>query len=120
MACDTCQKGAHMDREAVQMASVGLIANAGDAFSHFRAAIDRAREGALEEAEAELAAGRQGIAEAHKAQIDLLACEARGEGLELTLLLVHAQDHLMNAMTFESVAREFVELYRERRVEASS
>lgn len=109
-----------MDREAVQMASVGLIANAGDAFSHFRAAIDCAREGALEEAEAELAAGRQGIAEAHKAQIDLLACEGRGEGLELTLLLVHAQDHLMNAMTFESVAREFVELYRERAAGASS
>lgn len=109
-----------MDKEAVQMASVGLIANAGDAFSHFRAAVDRAREGAFDEAEAELDAGRGGIAEAHKAQIDLLACEARGEDLELTLLLVHAQDHLMNAMTFESVAQEFVELYRGRRGEGAS
>lgn len=103
-----------MDIESLQMASMGLIAHAGDAFSHFRSAIDRAREADFDEAEAEMEAGRQGIADAHKIQLELLAAEAKGEDLSLTLLLVHAQDHLMNAMSFETTAREFVTLYRER------
>lgn len=103
-----------MDIESVQMTSMGLIAHAGDAFSHFQSAIERAREADFSEADAEIEAGRQAIADAHKIQLDLLATEARGEDLSLTLLLVHAQDHLMSAMSFETVAREFVTLYRER------
>ncbi len=103
-----------MDVEALQMSSMELIANAGDASSHFRVAIDHARTGDFDAAESEIEAGHQGIVDAHKIQLNLLAAEARDEGLTLSLLLVHAQDHLMNAMTLETVAREFVMLYRER------
>ncbi|HJF33529.1 MAG TPA: PTS lactose/cellobiose transporter subunit IIA, partial [Sporosarcina psychrophila] len=37
--------------------------------------------------------------------------EIRGEGVVVSLLLVHAQDHLMNAITFKDLAIEFVDLY---------
>lgn len=35
-----------------------------------------------------------------------------GEKVELSLLFVHAQDHLMNAITIKELASEFVDLYR--------
>lgn len=103
-----------MDKIRMQDASVMLIAYAGDAYGHFNQAIVCAREDDFEAADAEMAAGRVSIAEAHKSQLELLAAEGRGECLDFSLLLVHAQDHLMTAMSFENIAREFITLYRER------
>ena len=103
-----------MDKERLQETSVLLIAYAGDAYGHFNEAINQARAGDFEEADRELAAGRESIAEGHKAQIELLAAEGRGDDLTFSLLLVHAQDHLMMAMSFENVARQMIELCRDR------
>lgn len=103
-----------MDKTQIQDVSVMLIANAGDAYGHFNQAIACARKGDFEAADAEIAAGRTSIAAAHKSQLELLAAEGKGNELDLSLLLVHAQDHLMMAMSFENVAREFITLYRER------
>lgn len=103
-----------MDVEAIQTASMELIAFGGEAFSCFHEAIAHARTGRLEDAQASMEEGRRAIASAHEVQIDLLAAEGRGEDMAFSLLLVHSQDHLMSAMMFENVAREFIELYSER------
>ncbi|MNJ80672.1 Lichenan-specific phosphotransferase enzyme IIA component [compost metagenome] len=44
-------------------------------------------------------------------QTRLIQEEAGGTKQEITLLMIHAQDHLMNAMTVKDMAKEFVELY---------
>ncbi len=49
--------------------------------------------------------------EAHHSQTALLSQEARGEKVEVSMLLIHAQDHLMNAITFRDLAVEMIELY---------
>ena len=38
--------------------------------------------------------------------------EAMGERTEVTLLLVHAQDHIMNAMTVLDLVREMIMMYQ--------
>lgn len=48
---------------------------------------------------------------AHKSQTALLTQEASGDSLELSLLLIHGQDHLMTALTFIDVAKEIIELH---------
>ena len=53
------------------------------------------------------------IVRAHESQTDLLRAEVSGEEIEFSLLLVHAQDHLMTTITFGRLAEEFVRLYRE-------
>ncbi|KKH66051.1 hypothetical protein DU75_10400, partial [Methanosarcina mazei] len=58
----------------------------------------------LEEASKELI-------EVHSIQTDLIQKEAAGIQPEITLLMIHAQDHLMNAMTVKDMAAEFVSLY---------
>ncbi|MFX3657514.1 PTS lactose/cellobiose transporter subunit IIA, partial [Streptococcus suis] len=49
----------------------------------------------------------------HKSQTQLVAKEASGESVELSLLMVHGQDHLMTALTFIDLAKEFVDLYNQ-------
>jgi PTS system cellobiose-specific IIA component len=42
----------------------------------------------------------------------MLTKEASGDHIEVTLLTVHSQDHLMNAITFRDLAGEVVDVYR--------
>ena len=41
----------------------------------------------------------------------MLTKEANGESAPLSLLMVHAQDHLMTSITFVDLAKEVVEVY---------
>lgn len=41
----------------------------------------------------------------------MLTQEAQGEKIELSLLMVHAQDHLMTSLTFIDLAKEVVAVY---------
>ncbi|AGT31657.1 hypothetical protein M493_06825 [Geobacillus genomosp. 3] len=48
---------------------------------------------------------------AHELQTSLLQQEAGGQSTAVTLLMVHAQDHLMTAIAVKELAAEFVDLY---------
>jgi cellobiose PTS system EIIA component len=49
---------------------------------------------------------------AHKIQTGLIQDEARGESKDITMLLIHAQDHLMNAMTARDFSKEIIDLHK--------
>ena len=53
----------------------------------------------------------QSLNEAHNSQTGMLTKEAQGDHTKVTLLVVHSQDHLMNAITFRDLAGEMVDLY---------
>ncbi|MEY8662904.1 PTS lactose/cellobiose transporter subunit IIA [Ligilactobacillus faecis] len=91
---------------------MGLIINAGNAKSDAMEAIQAAKKGDFSLAKEKLQAADQALLEAHHAQTELLTAEAQGEALELTLLVVHSQDHLMTSITFNDLAKEMVELYQ--------
>ena len=91
---------------------MGLIINAGNAKSDEMEAIQAAKKGDFSLAKEKLQAADQALLEAHHAQTELLTAEAQGEALELTLLVVHSQDHLMTSITFNDLAKEMVELYQ--------
>lgn len=91
---------------------MGLIINAGNAKSDAMEAIQVAKKGDFSLAKEKLQAADQALLEAHHAQTELLTAEAQGEALELTLLVVHSQDHLMTSITFNDLAKEMVELYQ--------
>lgn len=74
-------------------------------------AIAFAKQADFIKAGAKLQEAQEALNEAHKSQTSLIQAEIRGERNEVTLLMVHAQDHLMNAMTIKDMATEFVSLY---------
>lgn len=103
-----------MNRNEAQNVSFQIISYAGDAFSYFFKAVQEAREGNYEEADHQMVLGEEQLTLAHEAQTELLAGEARGQNMEYSIMLVHAQDHLMTTIMYERVAKEFISLYKER------
>jgi cellobiose PTS system EIIA component len=88
-----------------------LILHGGNGRSHAMEAIAAAKRGDFAEARKQLQKAAEELQAAHHIQTKLIQNEARGQKESVTLLMVHAQDHLMNAITVKELANEFVELY---------
>lgn len=88
-----------------------IIASVGTARSMFVEAIRKAKEGKREEALQLIEEGNSVFLEGHKAHMELVTKEAKGEDFNLSLLLVHAEDQLMSAETIRIISEEIIELY---------
>lgn len=100
-----------MNDEQLQVV-MGLIMNAGNAKSEAIAALEAAKENNFSEAEARMKAANEALVEAHNTQTSLLAAEASGNNSEVTLLMVHSQDHLMNAISYLGLTQELIDVYK--------
>lgn len=94
-----------------EMIIFGLITSSGSAKSHAMEAIQHAKAGEIEAARQSISEAEKALTEAHKTQTSLIQGEARGEKTEISILLVHAQDHLMTAILMKDLAIEFIDLY---------
>lgn len=92
--------------------SMDIIIHAGDARTFAFSAIEAAKSGDFDQAEAKLAEAETAIVEAHRAQTDVIQTEMNGEEHDLCILFIHAQDTLMTIRSEINMAREFVTLYR--------
>ncbi len=100
-----------MEYESVIME---LIVNGGDARSKALEAVMAAGEGKFDKADDLMQECNDALLRAHNSQTELLQKEAAGESDEpVTLLMVHAQDHLMNAITIKDLAVQMIQMYRE-------
>lgn len=89
-----------------------LIAHAGAAKSEALEAIDLAVEGNFAEAEEKIARGREEMIEAHDAHFGLIQKEAGGDHVDVTIMLVHALDHLTMAIMSLDMAERFVSVLK--------
>jgi cellobiose PTS system EIIA component len=48
---------------------------------------------------------------AHEIQTRLMQAEINGENIEKSILLIHAQDHFMTAVTFRDMVKMMMEMY---------
>lgn len=101
-----------MTVEELNELSCTLIACAGDAYAHFNKAISFASRGDFDAYDHEVAEGRDSIAIAHESQLRLLQADISGKVAGMSVLAMHAQDHLMNAMSFENTAKHIADMYR--------
>ncbi|MDR2103493.1 MAG: PTS lactose/cellobiose transporter subunit IIA [Treponema sp.] len=88
-----------------------LIVNAGNAKSSAMNAIAQAKRGNWGGMRAALVESDAAMTEAHKEQTDILQRSLDNPCQGMGMLMVHAQDHLMTAITIMDLAREFCELY---------
>lgn len=91
--------------------AMGLIAGAGDSRSYSMEAIMQAKTGDFEKAHESISKAADGLSSTHDLQTKLISDEMQGMTSELTLLMVHAQDHLTSALLMRDLAEEFVDLY---------
>lgn len=99
-----------MKTESIQQLSFMIILHAGNARSSAFEAIAAAKRSDEALVQAKLEEAETSFLEAHKLQTELLQEEARGTSNEMSVLLVHAQDHLMTAMTVKELANEMIDM----------
>lgn len=92
---------------------MGLITHAGDAKSLCMEAFQSVRKKEFEKGRQLINQSVEALNKAHNIQTSLLTNEASGNGIEVTLLMVHAQDHLMNAISFKDMTEEVLYLHEE-------
>lgn len=97
-----------MDMESI---CFEIITCVGSAKSCFVESIGLAKQGAFDEARAKITEGDGYFTEGHHAHADLIAQEADGQAVPLSMILMHAEDQLMSAETARIYALEFIELY---------
>lgn len=89
-----------------------IISSAGDAQSLLFQAINDAKTGKITDAKKKLEDANELLLQAHQSQTQLISKEAQGDKGEYSIIMVHAQDHLMNAILMQKLTDEFCELYQ--------
>lgn len=94
---------------------MNLIVPSGSARSAAIEALKAARAGDFDHADELLAQAREQVLKAHECQSEIIRQELNapeGEKTGVSLVMVHGQDHLMNAITMCDLAEQIIELTR--------
>lgn len=95
----------------IEEVSMGLIANSGASRTFAFEALKCAENGNYEEALSLLKKSNDSFVTAHKIQTELLSMEARDEEIEISILLIHAQDHLMTSMLAKELIEKLINMH---------
>lgn len=99
------------EAEELEEVVMGLIINSGQARSLAYAALKQAKQGDFAAAKTMMDQSRMALNEAHLVQTKLIEGDV-GEGkMKVSLVLVHAQDHLMTSMLARELITELIELH---------
>lgn len=90
---------------------LNIIMHSGKARSYSMDAITAAKTGNFNEARELIVRADEELGYAHTSQTSLIQGEAVNDKIEFSLLLVHAQDHLMTTMTFRDLSVELIEVH---------
>ncbi|MBJ6389888.1 PTS lactose/cellobiose transporter subunit IIA [Enterobacter hormaechei] len=97
---------------ALEEAVMEIIVNAGQSRSLCFEALHAARQGNLDEAKSQLREADGYARQAHKMQTKLIEQDAGEARQPMTLIMVHAQDHLMNSLLARELSEEIIHLYQ--------
>ena len=99
--------------EGLELTAFQIISAVGTARSCYIEAIQEAKKGNYEAAQQLIKDGDEAFVEGHDAHAGLLQKEAEGgAGSTLSLLILHAEDQLMSAEGFKTIALEFIDVYK--------
>ena len=99
-----------IEEQALEEAVMTLVVYGGDARSDALEAISAATAGDFEKAEELMKKCEETLVIAHNSQTLMIQNEINGKETKHGLLMIHAQDHLMNAITIKDIAEQFIAL----------
>ncbi len=102
------------DNEKIEEISMLIIANSGAARSNAFQALETAKQGKFNEAEELIKSAEDYLHQAHESHRELLKMDSKGEVEKISVLLAHAQDHLMSSTLAEELIKELIILYKNK------
>lgn len=88
-----------------------IVGQAGECRGLAYEALGEAERGNFEGAEIKLKEAEVAIHKAHYVQTDLIQKEAAGEPTPISMVFVHAQDHLMTAISEKELIRKMIKMH---------
>ena len=85
-----------------------IIIHAGNAKSMLYEALDYAKENDFKKADELIENANEEILKAHKVQTELIQKEAGGDKSDISILLIHSQDHFIAADIMMTVATQYL------------
>lgn len=96
----------------LEEAVMEIIVNSGQSRSLCFEALQAARQGSIDDAHKLLKESDTFARQAHKMQTKLIEQDAGEAKQPMTLIMVHAQDHLMTSMLARELSAEIIHLYQ--------
>ncbi|WKC58382.1 PTS lactose/cellobiose transporter subunit IIA [Borrelia sp. P9F1] len=99
--------------ELIDEISMPVVAYAGEAKSFLREALTHAKVGDYEKSRRIIEESRTSIAKAHEAHRDVIQYSITNpDSVETPFILIHAEDHLMSAISELSIFEELIQVYK--------
>jgi PTS system cellobiose-specific IIA component len=92
-----------------------IISNVGTAKSCFIEAIQEAKKGNIKLARERIEEGNVSFVAGHKVHHRMLEKEMGGSPVPISLIVLHAEDQIMAADSFKTIANSFIDLYEQMR-----
>ncbi len=92
----------------LELISFQIISNVGEAKSSLFEVLELSREEKFEEAEGKIRQAEESILKAHESHFSLIQEEASGNKVNISMLLMHAEDQLMNVEMLKTFANEMI------------
>lgn len=89
-----------------------IISLAGESKSLAYEALRLAKENKFEEADKKMEEAEKILLQSHEYQTNLITKEADGEKFNINMLFIHAQDHLMTAMSEKNLIKELINILK--------
>lgn len=96
--------------EAVEQISFQMITEVCDVTAACMRAMEEAKAGNIQKARELIKKSEAGYCKCHEIHSELISRMASGEKIEFHLLLVHAEDQMMNAEVIKIMAEQIVDL----------
>lgn len=90
-----------------------IIASSGEANALIQEAFILTQQGKYEEAMKKVDESNEILVNAHHVQTELINNEAQGIKNEIGILMVHAQDHLMNVVLAKQLIKNMMDMQKE-------
>ena len=100
-----------MNEVDYQETAFQLILSAGNAKALAFKAISLSKLGEFEEAYKKIEEAEKELENVHALQFGLIQKEADGQKNDISVLLIHSQDHFMDSLLAKDMAKEFIQLY---------
>ncbi|SMB57092.1 N,N'-diacetylchitobiose-specific enzyme IIA component of PTS [Serratia proteamaculans] len=91
---------------------MNIIVNAGACRSYAMQALGLAKAGHFDDAMLMMEQASEALKQAHEVQTQLIGLDEGTGKVPVHLIMVHAQDHLMNAILLKDLAAEFIDIYQ--------
>ena len=98
--------------EGIELLNFQIISNVGDAKSFLFEALKAAREERFEDAEKHIKDAETSLGKAHEIHVELLQQETQGEPIEVSLLLMHAEDQMMTTEMLSDITNEMLLVHK--------